>query len=85
MEVGDIVTAKYPYADFYGCRCVVTDMAYDSWGEEMDILVLEGCYKGREKTVYIRQFKGVSICDYDRGYYRQMTYNDWVKRHNRNT
>lgn len=84
MEVGDIVTAKYPYVDFYGCRCVVIDIAYDFWSEVMDILVLEGCDKGKEKTVYIREFKGLSICDYDRGYYRKMTYRDWLKKHKEN-
>lgn len=78
MDVGDIVTAKYPYGEFYGCRCVVADI--EDY-EVMDIMVLEGSYKGGEKAVYIHQFKGVSVCDYDRGYYRQMTYNDWVKRH----
>lgn len=82
MDVGDIVTAKYPYGDFYGCRCVIIDIEDD---EVMDIMVLEGCYKGREKAVYSYEFKGVSICDYDRGYYRTFTYNDWLKKHNRNT
>lgn len=82
MDVGDIVTAKYPYGEFYGYRCVVIDI--EDY-EVMDIMVLEGSYKGKEKAVYIHQFKGVSVCDYDRGYYRQMTYNDWVKKHNRNT
>lgn len=82
MDVGDIVTAKYPYGEFYGCRCVVTDI--EDY-EVMDIMVLEGSYKGREKAVYIHQFKGVSVCDYDRGYYRTFTYNDWLKKHNRNT